>query len=176
MSLIWLMQFWLFWLTACPVGDAITLARECYILPTPAGRQFFYLSSRPVHQPTETIIARHTSPFSPPLCRYRTRPVFKLRSGDIDGDGREELIAGVTRPDLGHQRRIYVFTLDDRLMRPRWFGTRLSFHLDWFDTIPVGSRVGLTTREHGRKFRYRIVYRWYYWGFRTVRIQKEDQP
>ncbi len=175
-SVLWVMHFWLFWATALPVGEQVFSIRDCYILPTPAGRHFFYLEHRPIAAPVETVIFRHATPFSPPVGHYRTRPVFKLRSGDIDGDGREELIAGVTRPDLADQRRIYVFHLDDRLIRPRWFGSRLCFHLDWFDIISLGSRTGLITREHGRKNRYQIIYRWYYWGFRSMRIQKEDQP
>lgn len=174
--LIWFIHVWLFWASARLPGSPPFESREWYFLPTCAGLHLFSLTHFPDAKPPATLITRQARPFSPVLCRYRTRPVFRLRSGDLDGDGREELIAGVIRPDLGNQRRVYIFSLDERLIQPRWFGSRLSFRLDDFETIAIGNRTGLVTREHGRSHRYRMTYQWYHWGFRSIRLQKEDLP
>ena len=63
-------------------------------------------------------------------------PVYQFDYGDLDGDGENEICVGVIKPtkyDTVSRKRLFIFRLfDGRLIRPRWFGSRVGFQLENF--------------------------------------------
>ena len=125
----------------------------------------------------------------------RTRRVFRLDLADLDGDGEEEILAGVDRrmASFGRLpaesprgrvesrvwRRIYVYSAEASHLAPRWLGSRFAHRLLDFSVEPAlpgapkrAPRI-LRTRETagGRTLIGR--YRWDQFGFRTISMQEE---
>ena len=65
------------------------------------------------------------------------KPVFRLETGDVDGDGREEAIVGIigrTRHDPRHLKRLHIYKNVGGRVRPMWMGSQLGGILEdfWF--------------------------------------------
>lgn len=57
------------------------------------------------------------------------RKPWRVSWGDVDGDGREEVLVGVVgraRFDPTERKRPFVYTWDGRRLVPKWLGSRLS--------------------------------------------------
>jgi hypothetical protein len=56
-------------------------------------------------------------------------PVFQFVTGDIDGDGTEDIMVGVVKPTRFHPikaKRLFVFKNFDGYVRPMWLGSMMS--------------------------------------------------
>lgn len=98
-------------------------------------------------------------------------PVYRLAQGDVDNDGRPDLLIGPikrTPLDTVVRRRLFVYSLDSMgALRPRWRGSRLLFNIVYFKAVFKQSRTYVQTIEQEPGGRYCIGQ--YYWqGFGLV--------
>ena len=55
-------------------------------------------------------------------------PVYRMTTGDVDGDGSEDAVVGVIKPTRFHPeqgRRLFIFKNYHGLVRPLWLGSKL---------------------------------------------------
>ena len=95
-------------------------------------------------------------------------PVYRLTQGDVDNDGRPDLLIGPVKRtplDATVRRRLFVYSLDSAgRLRPRWRGSRLMFKLLYFKVVPgsEGSSVLTIEQEPGGSY---CVGRYVWQGF-----------
>jgi hypothetical protein len=96
-------------------------------------------------------------------------PVYRLAQGDVDNDGRPDLLIGPakrTALDGVVRRRLFVYSLDSTgRLRPRWRGSRLMFNILYFKAVLKQSRTYVQTIEQEHDGRYCIgQYHWQGFG------------
>ena len=95
-------------------------------------------------------------------------PVYRLAQGDVDNDGRPDLLVGPVKRtplDAAMRRRLFVYSLDSAgRLRPRWRGSRLLFELVYFKSIVQKGRTYVVSIEREPNGTYCLGQ--YYWqGF-----------
>ena len=79
-------------------------------------------------------------------------PVYRFQTGDINGDGRTDVLVGViksTRYDPQVARRLFIFMVyKDRYIRPLWMGSRLSHPLVDFRFAHIDGQPRVLTAGH----------------------------
>ena len=92
-------------------------------------------------------------------------PVYRMETGDVDGNGTTEALVGVIKstrfyPEVG--RRLFVFKNYEGLVRPMWLGSKLAGKLCDF-RFCNGLVRGLESNAKGE---YSVAeYRWSGFGF-----------
>ncbi len=91
---------------------------------------------------------------------------FMLRAGDVDDDGRTEILAGVYDPALGgrpgYSMKLHVFDVLERRLVPQWFSER---RFEDFRVVNIGGRNRLLSVErHGAGSRVNL-FAWDGFGF-----------
>ena len=117
---------------------------------------------------------------------------WKVTTGDVDGDGKPEIIAGVWKKsprDPVMAKRTFVYSWNGRRMLPKWLGSRLSRRFDDFVVADInGDRMAeLISLELAPEGKRRVsVYRWFSFGFeflgcsedmaglRSLRVESHD--
>ncbi|MEO7717093.1 MAG: CapA family protein [Capsulimonas sp.] len=103
--------------------------------------------------------------------------IFDLQVGDIDGDGRDDVVLGLiqrSKLDVRDGRRLYVYSVDARgVFQPRWRGSGLSRPYRKFWLLPRNSGCDIVALERDRLpehqgFEWLSVYRWNGFGVRRV--------
>jgi hypothetical protein len=96
---------------------------------------------------------------------------WKLRIGDVDGDGHKEIVVGVykkSRYDPVFAKRAFVYSWNGHRLLPKWLGSRLSRRFTDFVLCPL-DRDSMTElvalEEAGKGSSYVTVYRWNTFGF-----------
>lgn len=78
-------------------------------------------------------------------------PVYRLTQGDVDHDGRPDLLVGPVKRtplDRAVRRRLFVYSLDSAgQLRPRWRGSRLMFNILYFKVVSKADRTYVQTIE-----------------------------
>ena len=109
-------------------------------------------------------------------------PVYRFQTGDINGDGRTDVLVGViksTRYDPQVARRLFIFKVyKDRYIRPLWMGSRLSRPLVDFRFVHIdGQPRVLTIERDTTPERYLMaVYRWRSFGLDFVAYHARGLP
>jgi hypothetical protein len=104
-----------------------------------------------------------------------------VQTGDIDGDGREEIALMVYKTavfDPVLAKRPFFYRLEDEKLKPVWRGSRFSrpaddFRLFDFDDDGITELVSLEHPENGG--RVFTLYRWHGFGFEWI-CQSEELP
>ena len=109
-------------------------------------------------------------------------PVYRFQTGDINGDGRTDVLVGViksTRYDPQVARRLFIFKVyKDCYIRPLWMGSRLSRPLVDFRFAHIdGQPRVLTIERDTTPERYLMaVYRWRSFGLDFVAYTPAASP
>ena len=104
-------------------------------------------------------------------------PVYRMETGDVDGNGSTEALVGVIKPtrfypEMG--RRLFIFKNYEGLVRPMWLGSRLGGTLQDFH-FRDGRVRSLETNAKGE---YTVAeYRWSGFGvaFERYLIKNVDE-
>ena len=79
-------------------------------------------------------------------------PVYRLATGDVDGDGKDEALVGVIKPTRFYPqpaRRLFLFKQVNGKIRPMWMGSRLGGILCDFRFVrPYVRTLQSTTTEN----------------------------
>lgn len=103
--------------------------------------------------------------------------ITDLQVGDIDGDGRDEVILGLTQRsklDVRTGRRLYVYAVGvSGVFAPRWRGSGLSRPFLRFWLLPTNSGCDLVALEkddlpENRQYDWLSIYRWNGFGLRRL--------
>lgn len=103
--------------------------------------------------------------------------IFDLQVGDIDRDGKDEVILGLvqrSKLDIHIAPRLYVYSVSESgVFEPRWRGSGLSRPFGQFWLLPTGSGCDLIALEKDslpeyRQFVWLSVYRWDGFGLRRL--------
>ena len=99
-------------------------------------------------------------------------PVYRLAQGDVDNDGRADLLVGPvkrTHFDSTMQRRLFVYRLVGGRWQPRWLGSKVVYRLRYFRAVPDAAtgRTYVRTLEQQPDGRY-CIGRYYWQGFGLV--------
>lgn len=97
--------------------------------------------------------------------------VLRLCLGDLDGDGRANIVAGVIRPttkDGTFRQRLFAYAFDGRSVRPLFLGTKGSGALLHFGLVDLDDdgRVEVVARERTGDGQTSRVYGWESFGLR----------
>ncbi len=79
-------------------------------------------------------------------------PVYRMETGDVDGNGTTEALVGVIKPTRFHPemgRRLFIFKNYEGLIRPMWLGSKLGGTLCDFH-FKDGSVRSLETNAQGQ--------------------------
>ena len=142
------------WLAITALWPTGNLAAQTFAIET-VNDSLNYLTLK-----TDSTTDRWTLPY----------PVYRLETGDVDGDGRTEALVGVIKstrfyPQRG--RRLFVFKNYKNRVRSMWMGSKLGGILQDFRFVN-GVVRSLETTTSGR---YVVAeYRWQGFGFEFVRF------
>lgn len=104
-------------------------------------------------------------------------PVYRLETGDVDGNGTTEALVGVIKPTRFHPemgRRLFIFKNYEGLIRPLWLGSKLGGTLCDFH-FKDGCVRSLETNTQGQ---YTVAeYRWSGFGvaFERYLVKNVDE-
>lgn len=105
------------------------------------------------------------------IWRQKNLNPWKLVIADVDGDGKNEVIAGVWKKspkDPVMAKRVFVYTWNGKRLMPKWLGSRLSRRfIDFtFNDINRDGWDELLALENAPGGRHRVAaYRWRVFGF-----------
>jgi hypothetical protein len=101
-------------------------------------------------------------------------PVYRMETGDVDGNGTVEALVGVIKPTRFYPekgRRLFIFKNYKGLIRPMWLGSKLGGKLQ--DFYFIDGRV--RSLETNSKEQYTVAeYRWDDFGMAFVRYLIRD--
>ncbi len=169
--IIWAISFWIFSSSMFFPDQGRFQSRWFYFFPGNSGLRFIEIVDSGLDEKRAALVIERKSPLGPVMRTFQTRPVFRAFMGDIDQDGQDDLILGITKTIGGEKfRRVYIFHDGSGFFHPKWLGSRLSFRLLEFSTTPIAGRLGLTTLEKHSGKLYKGKYLWDQFGFRTISI------
>lgn len=104
-------------------------------------------------------------------------PVYNLQTGDVDGDGTDDILVGVikkTRYDSRVRKRLFIFKLVDGLIRPLWLGSRVAHPLEDFKFCNKKPHSTIVTIEQDAHQYLVAEYRWKGFGLGFIRYIKRE--
>lgn len=105
-------------------------------------------------------------------------PVYQFKTGDVDADGKEDILVGVTKktrfdPKIGN--RLFIFKNYKGLVRPLWLGSRLGQPLVDFNFVKTNEGSYIRSIEVEKSKKYLVAeYKWRKFGLEfTKYIERE---
>jgi hypothetical protein len=102
--------------------------------------------------------------------------VFKLRQADLNNDGMDEIIVGVskkTKLDNTERKRINIWKINDNRIEPMWLGSFLPHPLYDFDIGHENKKTIVVTIEYEQDNSFLIAeYEWHSFGLKFIRFVK----
>ncbi|MFC5044434.1 CapA family protein [Aquimarina hainanensis] len=89
-------------------------------------------------------------------------PVYTLQKGDINGDGKTDIVLGIVKATKYHPekaKRLFTFSLDQGKIRPLWLGSQLSYELKDVKLVEEEGKVYVYSLE----FYHTFMVGKYYW-------------
>ncbi len=109
---------------------------------------------------------------------YIPYPVYRFEAGDINNDGRTDVLLGViksTHFDPGIKKRLFIFRIDSSRLSPLWLGSRVCLGLVDFKPVAGRSGCGIMTVEEDLNHLYcNGLYRWDNFGLRLIGYKNEN--
>lgn len=103
--------------------------------------------------------------------------MYKMESGDINNDGRTDIVLGVIKRskfDPEKRRRIFLLQTDHNRLRPLWLGTRTCRDLVDFSVLKKGRITAIITIEkEGNNFYCTGEYCWNNFGLRLIKYTNQ---
>ncbi|GAA4107342.1 hypothetical protein GCM10022393_02550 [Aquimarina addita] len=100
-------------------------------------------------------------------------PVYQFKVGDIDNDGKEDMMVGViktTRFDTVSGKRLFIFKNYKGYVRPLWLGSRLSQPLIDFNFVITDSGARIRSIEKEKSGNVLVAeYKWRRFGLEFTR-------
>jgi hypothetical protein len=127
----------------------------------------------------EIVVLQSSKGSLRPVWRQKRLNPWKLEIGDVDGDRRQEIVAGVWKKspkDPVMAKRTFVYSWNGKRMLPKWLGSRLSRRFEDFVLADInGDRWDeLLALEVAPKGRRRVAaYRWRSFGFEWLGCSSE---
>ena len=115
-----------------------------------------------------------------PVCRkYFAHPVYRVETGDINGDGRADVCVGLikkTRFDPEPRRRLFLYTVDGATLRPLWLSSRLGMPLQIGQVVGQDTRQPVITLERERRAgRFAVgIWKWRSFGLDFERYEARN--
>lgn len=105
-------------------------------------------------------------------------PVFHFESGDINKDGKEDILVGVIKPtrfDSVRRKRIFIFKIFEGHIRPMWLGSKVSMPLEDFKMVNVQGENCIRTIEKEQNGNYLVAeYKCRGFGIEFIRYLERD--
>jgi hypothetical protein len=105
-------------------------------------------------------------------------PVYHLECGDVNGDGIDDILVGVTKTtrfDPVKRKRLFLFKLFEGYIRPLWLGSRVSQPLEAFHFIPAATGNRIRTIEQEADGTYLVAeYEWKGFGLQFLQYKKRS--
>jgi hypothetical protein len=105
-------------------------------------------------------------------------PVYHFELGDVNGDGRPEILLGVIKPTHFHPevaKRLFIYKIDDGKIRPMWMGSQVSHPIVDFRYIKVGGQPFIKTIEKEKNNLYLVAeYEWEGFGLAIVKYTSRN--
>lgn len=106
------------------------LAVSCWLMSISCGAQTFAIEKR-----ADSLYVLTLTTDSTRDCWRLPYPVYRMETGDVDGNGTTEALVGVIKPtrfypEMG--RRLFIFKNYEGLVRPMWLGSKLGGTLQDF--------------------------------------------
>lgn len=76
--------------------------------------------------------------------------IYQLKTLDFNGNGNDEILVGVvkkTRFDPQKNKRLFIFKIFEKEIRPLWMGSKVAHPLDHFTTQQINDSAYIITRE-----------------------------
>lgn len=109
---------------------------------------------------------------------YLPYPVYRFDAGDINNDGRTDILLGViksTHFDPQVKKRLFIFRIDSSRLAPLWLGSRVCLNL--IDFKPVAGRNGhriLTVEKDLNHLYCNGLYQWDNFGLKLIGYKNEN--
>ncbi len=103
----------------------------------------------------------------------------EIRVADIDNDGTEDIIAGLTKSvhfDPEDKKRVNIFSCRDGDLQPLWLGTKFIYNVVSFDVCRLeGENYLCTVESDSLGNTYNGMYEWDYFGFALKEMKSANK-
>lgn len=105
-------------------------------------------------------------------------PVYRFEIGDLNRDGKTDILLGVIKSTHFDQRvikRLFALRIDSGQIRPLWLGSKVCQNLVDFKAIDAKGRTSILTIEQSNDGTFSNgIYEWEDFGLRLVRYANEN--
>ena len=100
-------------------------------------------------------------------------PVYHFQLGDIDNDGKPDILLGVIKTTHFHPeniKRLFIYKIDNGRIRPMWLGSKISHEIVDFRFVNIKQKPFVKSIEKERNNTYLVAeYQWKGFGLELVK-------